>query len=116
MLVVESLEYINIATQDINRSVEFYNLFFDFDIVEKSENLAILNFDQINIKIHKVQNTPSVLPLFSFIMDIDDFTDALQEIEKNKIKIVSGPKAIKDGEAVSILDPGSNIIELFYKE
>ena len=116
MLVVESLEYVNIATQNLDRSVEFYNLFFDFDIIEHKDNVAILSFDQTKIKIHKTNGSVSSLPVLSFIMDVDDFTDALQEIEKNKIQIVVGPKSNKEGEFVHILDPGSNIIELYYQE
>jgi predicted enzyme related to lactoylglutathione lyase len=47
---------------------------------------------------------------------VDDFTDALKELEVKKVEILKGPVMIEGGEAVLIADPDGNLIELFYNE
>ncbi len=118
MLVIESLEFVNIAVTELEETIDFYTMFFDFDLIEKNDDFALLSFEQIKLKLNKKekdsQKSENTLPIFSFRMDVDDFTDALQEIDQNKIPIVSGPEGTKTGEFVHILDPGGNLIELFY--
>jgi len=119
MIVIESLNHINIPAQDIQKAVEFYTLYLDFEEVEVKEKEAILSFDDkisIRIFLEKDHKPSGIYPLFSFILDIDDFTDALQVIEQNKIKIVSGPNENKKGESLIISDPSGNNIEFFYEE
>jgi predicted enzyme related to lactoylglutathione lyase len=74
--------------------------------------------DKLHIKLVKTGENPinSNFPIFSFILDIDDFTEALQEIEANGIKIIAGPNEISGGENVLIADPAGNTIELYYQE
>ena len=118
MIVVEALENINICTNDLNKSTEFYTMLFDFELMEEHEEYNIIRFDSLNVKIRKEENkvADTKIPLFSFILDVDDFTDALQELESNEIKIVNGPNETDKGESLQILDPGGNLIELYYQE
>ncbi len=117
MIVIESFDHINLPALDLQKSIEFYTMFFDFEQVSLTEKDAIVAFDSLNIRLVKTDsNKATSLPLMSFILDVDDFTEALQEIEENNIQIVSGPFEIPGGEAVHIQDPGGNLIELYYKE
>ena len=120
MVIVESLEYINICTGDLKKSIEFYTLFLDFEIIEETESYAIVAFDEIKLKIinREVKNSDNKTPLFSFVLDVDDFTDAIQSVEEEKITIVSGPDDFESGagESLIIQDPGGNLIEFFYRE
>ena len=50
----------------------------------------------------------------SFIVDEDDFEDAVDELNEKKIPIVSGPENIRKGQSVVFLDPDGNQIELCY--
>ncbi len=124
MIVVESLEYLNIETPDLKKSVEFYTLFLDFELIKETEEFSIVSFDELRLKIHKEKtessenNDESKLPLFSFILDIDDFTEAIQIAEQENVSIVSGPDEFESGagERVLLKDPSGNLIELFYRE
>ena len=89
MIVIESFEYVNVPTENLEKSIEFYTMFLDFDTVEQGEGWAILNFEAITICLRHTPgatadsqpNLVGNLPLLSFLLDVDDFTDALQEIE-----------------------------------
>lgn len=120
MIVIESLKHINLPARNVIESVEFYSNFLDFEEVVSDEDSAVISFDdKINIKLIKTDENSgdSKFPIFSFIMDVDDFTEALQEIESNQIRIVSGPNEISGGgENVLIADPAGNTIELYYQE
>jgi len=119
MIVIESLSYLNLPTDDIEKSIEFYTNLLDFEVVESDEEQAVLSFDDnINIRLLKGGKAVSseAIPAFSFLLDMDDFTDALQEIENSGIKIVAGPKEVKGGENLIIADPSGNVLELYYTE
>lgn len=119
MIVIESLSHINLPAHNIEESVEFYSMLLDFEEVTGDADSAIITFDdQLQIKLVKTNENPinSNFPIFSFILDIDDFTEALQEIEASKIKIISGPSEIGGGENVLIANPAGNTIELYYQE
>lgn len=117
MIVVESLSYINILSEDLEKSIEFYTMLFDFELQEKDEQTATITFDNLTIRLVKKEETkPISHPIISFLMDVDDFTDALQEIEGNELKITEGPKETAKGENVMVSDPSGNIIELYYEE
>ncbi|MDH4199745.1 MAG: VOC family protein [Spirochaetia bacterium] len=119
MIVIESLNHINLPAHNIEESVEFYSMLLDFEEITADTESAIITFDdQLQIKLVKTQENPinSNFPIFSFILDVDDFTEAIQEIEASNIKIVSGPNEIGGGENVLIADPAGNTIELYYQE
>jgi predicted enzyme related to lactoylglutathione lyase len=119
MIVIESLNHINLPAQDLAKSVEFYSMFLDFEEISIDEETAIISFDdKIHIKLIKTsdEQKQKQMPVLSFILDIDDFTEALQEIEANSIPIISGPNEISGGENVIIGDPAGNPIELYYQE
>ena len=129
MVVVESLEYVNIYTNDIKKSVEFYTLFLDFELLEETESYALLSFDELRLKVNLQEEDTSAheahedvagsrLPIFSFMLDVDDFTEAIQLAEQENVPIISGPDEFESGAGESILlqDPGANLIEFFYRE
>ena len=117
MIVVEGLHHINIPATDLAKSVEFYSMFLDFERLEESEKSAKLQFDNLTINLNtEIEAINETYPVFSFILDVDDFTDALQEIESRGIEVASGPTETEKGEKVVIKDPSSNLLELFYVE
>ncbi len=123
MVVVESLEYINVGVTDIKKSIDFYTLFLDFELIEEAENYALVSFDELKLKINRQEasserNHKNGLPLFSFILDVDDFTEAIQMAEQENVSIATGPNDFESGAGESIIlkDPGGNLIELFYRE
>ena len=117
MIVIEAFHHINLPAVNLEKSKEFYTMFLDFELVSESPGKANIVFDSINLFLDEKLTEPlSSHPVFSFIMDIDDFTDALQEIEESSIEIVSGPSEIPGGECVTLKDPSGNLLELFYKE
>jgi len=119
MIVIESLNHINLPAHDLEKSVEFYSMLLDFEEIASDAESATISFDdKLFIKLVKTDASPinSNFPIFSFIMDIDDFTEALQEIEANNITIVSGPNEMNGGENLLIADPAGNTLELYYQE
>ncbi|MCS6984059.1 MAG: VOC family protein [Leptospiraceae bacterium] len=117
MIVVETLAHINIPAVDIKKSLDFYTLFLDFEEVEQSQDEAVVSFNSVNLRLYRNDKwKPAAYPVLSFILDVDDFTEALQEIESREIPIVTGPFEIEGGESVYIQDPAGNLIELFYQE
>ncbi len=119
MIVIESLNHINIPTEDIEKTVEFYTMLLDFESTTDENGDTYISFDdKLACKLAPVESIPDrgSMPLLSFLLDVDDFTEALQEIENNDIDIVDGPNEIKGGENILIADPSGNLLELFYRE
>ena len=118
MIVVEQLQTVNLPAGNLEDTIQFYNLFFDFELIEQHEEFAILSFDSLRLKLitNQESNANNSIPTLSFLLDVDDFTDAIQEIESNESPVVSGPVEITGGETIHIKDPSGNIIELFYQE
>jgi len=119
MVILEALKTVNLKTTNLEDSINFYTNYLDFDMVSQNEEEAILTFDQLSIKVvlsDKIIENEDHFPALSFILDIDDFTDAIQETEEKKVFIFNGPNEIDGGESLVVKDPGGNAIELFYKD
>jgi len=119
MIVIEALNHINIAAKDLEKSIEFYTVFLDFECIETKEDEAIITFDdQLKIRLVKSENVSANpdYPALSFILDVDDFTEGLAVLETNEINILAGPSETDSGENVIIGDPAGNAIELYYVE
>jgi len=116
MVIIETLSHINLPAKNLKKSVEFYTEFLDFEILEENDDFAMVAFDNINLKLDKSLETFAKVPVLSFLLDIDDFTEALQEIEDGHVEIAKGPFEVKDGESVYLADPSGNLIELYYRE
>ncbi len=89
---------------------------------EKEERFALLSLDDhYYLKLYKVDKgaiptkKPKV-PVLSFRLDVDDFSDAITELERKKIHIVEGPITTSKGESLLFQDPSGNLIELYYEE
>ena len=121
MIVLESLDHISLGSSDLKKSIEFYVDVLDFEVAEETDRFAILQLDHFSLRLNHIdgyvcqQDNPSAFSL-SFIVDVDDFTNAIAELEEKKIQIVVGPVVIEGGESMIIRDPDGNWIELFYKE
>lgn len=121
MVVLEALQSINVSSKDLKVSQEFYTNFLDFEVVgetlikaETSDSI-LLNFQNIQILLFQSEEPyTNKSPFLSFILDIDDFTDAIQEIENKNVPIVDGPKILNSGETIHISDPSGNVIEFYY--
>lgn len=118
MVLIESLQYIVIPILDIGKSLGFYNGLLDFDIIEeKNEKGALVQFGEVNFQLLKVEeHTPAKQPLLSCSLDVDDFTQALQDFDAEQVEVVDGPSEIPGGERVLIADPSGNLLEFFYIE
>lgn len=115
-MIVEGIDHINIPVTNLSKSTSFYSELFDFDIEEESSSHAILDLDPMRIKLIQVDKvSPGSLPVISFILDVDDFTEAIEEIEEKGIKIFKGPETIGKGEYLIFSDPDNHLIEIFYQ-
>lgn len=121
MIIVEGIDHVSIAVTNLSASAKFYSDLFDFEVLDDSNSkFTIMTLDPIKVKlvqVDKVENqlSGSVTPVLSFVMDVDDFTEAISEIEEKGIKIVKGPESDGKGESLVFKDPDNNLIEIFYQ-
>lgn len=121
MIVLESLDHISLGSSNLKRSIDFYVDVLDFEVAEETDRYAIVQLDHFSLRLNHVDGyscateNPSAFSL-SFVLDVDDFTNAISELEEKKIPIVIGPVMIEGGESMVIRDPDGNWIELFYRE
>jgi predicted enzyme related to lactoylglutathione lyase len=118
MIIVEGINHVSLPVTNLAASVKFYSDLFDFEVVDDSnKNFIYMTMDPIQlklVKVDKIENN-SKFPAISFAMDVDDFTEAIEEIEEKGLKIHSGPEGTDSGELVVISDLDGNLIELFYQ-
>lgn len=121
MILLEGLSHFSQGTADLQRSITFYRDLLDFELIEEEDNYAVLKLDPVAIRLNLIEGYQSPVKnpaeaCLSFILDVDDFTNAIVELEENNIEILKGPVSIEGGEAVLISDPDGNLIELYYNE
>ena len=121
MIIVEGIDYISIPVTNPEASADFYADLFDFEVIgDKAGNKVRLVLDPYQLQLVKLDSTENPIssaniPVISFAMDVDDFTEAINEIESKDIAIVKGPEANgKGGESLMFADPDNNLIEIFY--
>lgn len=120
MINVEGIDYVTVPVTNLEKSVEFYSDLFDFELTEKRDNVfAFITLYDYKLKLLKVAQPMNALalagiPLVSFIMDVDDFTEAISEIEERSLKIARGPESNDKGEFFYLADPDGNLLELSY--
>lgn len=90
-------------------------------MLEESEQHAIVHLDPISLRLNLVEGYQSPVQnpgetSLSFVLDVDDFTNAIVELEEREIEVLKGPVAIENGESLLISDPDGHFIELFYTE
>lgn len=121
MVLLEGLHHISLGTADLAKATEFYRDILEFEVQEETETHAILHLDPISIRLNFIDGyqvgagSPAESSL-SFILDVDDFTNAIADLEEAGIEILEGPLAIQDGESLLIQDPDGHFLELFYQE
>lgn len=117
MIIVEGLDHVNIPVSNLDISKDFYVDLFDFEVEEEDGDAVVIGLDSHKLRLVKVdQVDPRPFPTVSFIMDVDDFTEAISEMESKNIKIVLGPEGNSKGEYLIFSDPDSNQIEIFYQQ
>lgn len=116
MVIIETLSHINLPAKNLQKSVEFFTQFLDFEVVDDGANFTVVSFDNLNVRLDSSLEPYAKTPVLSFCLDVDDFTDALQEVEETNIEVAKGPFESSGGETVHILDPNGNLIELYYRE
>jgi catechol 2,3-dioxygenase-like lactoylglutathione lyase family enzyme len=117
MIIVEGLDHVNIPVTNLEASKEFYVDLFDFEVEEEDKDAIVMGLDAHKLRLVKVSGvTPLPFPMVSFVMDIDDFTEAITEMEEKSIPIVRGPEGNSKGESLVFADPDKNQIEIFYQQ
>lgn len=116
MVIIETLSHINMPAKNLQKAVEFYTQFLDFEVVEESANFALVGFDNLHLRLDTALEPFAKVPVLSFLLDVDDFTEALQEVEQNSVEIAKGPFEVEGGESIHLLDPSGNLVELYYRE
>ncbi|WCL51301.1 VOC family protein [Leptospira sp. GIMC2001] len=117
MIIVEGLDHVNIPVSNMEASKEFYSDLFDFEVEEEEGDAVVMGLDSHKLRLVKVSEvTPLPFPTVSFIMDVDDFTEAITEMEEKNIKILRGPEGSSKGEFLVFADPDQNQIEIFYRQ
>ncbi len=116
MVIIETLSHINIPAKNLQKAVEFYTQFLDFEVVEEGANHALVAFDNLHLRLDTGMEPFAKVPVLSFLLDVDDFTEALQEVEQNSIEVAKGPFESGGGESVYVADPSGNLVELYYRE
>ncbi len=121
MIVIENLDHISLGSSNLEKTINFYKELFDCEILEKNEKFALLEVDRIILKLNYIPNykfpinNPAAFTI-TFSLDVDDFTNAIIELEQLDINIEHGPVPIEGGESLLIKDPDGHWIELKYKE
>ncbi len=117
MIIVESLNNIGVSVSNLDKSISFYKDLFDFDLVDKTTDTAIMRMGELIMCLYEVAGFKAVensKTRVSFSVDEEDFEDALDEIEETQIVVAFGPENIRNGQSIVILDPDDNQIELSY--
>ncbi|MCZ8342056.1 MAG: VOC family protein [Leptospira sp.] len=114
MIIVEGIGHVSIPVSNLDASIDFYCDIFDFEVETKKANEAFLTLDSFRIRLVKAEVPERSLPSLSFIMDVDDFTEAISELEEKNVKIVKGPEGTDSGESLTFQDPSQNLIEIYY--
>ena len=70
MIVVEQLQTVNLPAGNLEDTIQFYNLFFDFELIEQHEEFAILSFDNLRLKLitNQESNANNSIPTLSFYL------------------------------------------------
>lgn len=117
MIIVEGLDHVNIPVSNLDISKEFYSDLFDFEVEEEDSEAVVMGLDSHKLRLLKVSEVnPPPFPVVSFIMDVDDFTEAISEMESKQMKILRGPEGNSKGEFLVFTDPDNNQIEIFYQQ
>jgi len=121
MILLEGLHHISLGCSDLKRSLAFYRDILDFEVLEETPCYSLVRLDPVTLRLNHIEGYRSAVQnpgetSLSFILDVDDFTDALKDLEQKKVEILKGPVMIEGGEAILIADPDGHLIELFYNE
>ena len=121
MILLEGMHHISLGSADLERTIRFYRDTFDFELIEQSDQYVILHLELLKIRFNHIPDYHCTVKnpgetSFAFVLDVDDFTEAIQELEEKQIEIVKGPLAIEGGESLLIADPDGHFIEIFYQD
>lgn len=121
MILLESLHHISLGCADLEKTAHFYENILGFDVTERGETHLVVYVDPIGVRFNLIEgyepssSQPGEASL-AYILDVDDFTDAINNLEEQDIEIVEGPLAIEGGESLLIQDPDGHYLECFYQD
>ncbi len=121
MILLEGMHHISLGSANLARTAKFYCELFDFELIEEAEKYSLLHLGALHIRFNHIPSYESTIKnpgetSFAFVLDVDDFTEAIHELEEREIEIIKGPVPIESGESLLIADPDGHLIELFYQE
>lgn len=122
MILLEGLDYLSLTVRDLEASLKFYQENFDFEVTREyeTEKAAVIELEGARFKLVEDPefsgNEGNNTLFYCFSMDVDDFTEALADLENRGIQLLSGPHAEEGGEYLFIVDPDGYRIKLAYRE
>lgn len=126
MIKINTIDHINMFTQNLEASLEFYKNFFNFEVKERGTNnqrpYAITGISQkMMIALYEVEQLPSQGRINHIGIHIQDFDETLAQLKNRGIKTLYGNEAENGAvkydcsRSVYIADPDGNEIELSEK-
>ena len=82
MILLENMHHISLGTSNLEKSIRFYCDLFEFEVLEEEANkFAVLRLVNFCIRLNYIPSYTCALQnpgesSMSFILDVDDFTDA----------------------------------------
>ncbi len=118
MVFIETFEHLALASSNLQETKKFYADLLGFEILEETDEALKLQLGTLNLLFSLVSDYTGNKELKNrivFVLDTDEFTEALQELEEKNIELLEGPITTPGGEAIYLEDPDSHILELTYQ-
>ena len=118
MIIFEGVNHISFAVSNLEKSLEFYRDIFFFDTVEKKaeKGEAYLTIGDMKLRLKETKDIAerSAESYISFNIDMQDFDDALDELDDRGIKYDELDD--EDGRRIVLSDPDGNQLAISYVE
>ncbi len=118
MITTNGLNHLALPVRDPERSARFYANLFNMEITSSSPEMAFVKTigctDMIAFSRSDVDFVSSSKSMhFGFMVDSEQFDEALRTIEEQSVKKVSGPSRRSIGRFVFIEDLDGYTVEIF---
>jgi predicted enzyme related to lactoylglutathione lyase len=119
MLIIEGFDYPTLTVSDLEHSIQFYEEFFDFEVVQKDAETGkvLLRVNDVILGLAESKEYrphPQAKTRLTFYIDPDDFADALEEIEGKGLEVIEKDINQRKGESITIKDPDGYLLEICY--
>jgi len=115
------LNHITFAVEDIEKSVEFYQIVFNAKLLARSENLAYFDVSGIWIALNVERNIPSkerqeTYSHIAFSMSESDQVKFIEHLKMNNVEFTRGrPRNKREGQSVYVRDYNGHLFEFHSK-